>query len=72
MRATKTILEMRFNAAQLHLLFRALTNAIEWQDSLADSLKPSRDDARWYQRAVAASLAYSNIREQIGRRLRGE
>jgi hypothetical protein len=63
---------MKFNKAQLHVLFRALTNAIEWQDTLPDTFRGSKSDLKWFQQTKNESLIYSNMREQIGRVLRGE
>jgi len=68
---------MKFNKAQLHQLFCALTDGIEWQDSLAASYvnflgEVHKSNKRWYDAARNASLRYSNVREQIGHVLRGE
>jgi hypothetical protein len=62
--------KLKFNKPTLRIIFSALCDAVDWQDSLADSWKhePKSADLR---RAKAKSLQYANIREQIGEFLRG-
>ena len=68
---------MTFTVAQLHVLYQALCRAVEWESTLADAQKPhvgalKGQCLKQYRISKAAELQYSNMREYIGRHLRGE
>lgn len=65
--------DKRFSKPQLHVLYRALDDAADWQNALADSCNvPGIECQIQRKKAQNQELVYRNMREQIGRFLRGE